>query len=149
MENNFKFKQFIIITLITSAWIHIGETSRAALVAFPRIAAFFEGKLQVIGLEQAQASHALIWVAWDTLLTAVLVFMFWLCAKAFGNNLKAILISGTVTSFATLGIFWIATVNTGLGEWSTAFIIFPIAWAELVIGAWIASRLYASGRWAA
>ena len=149
MENNFKFKQFIIITLITSIWIHIGEIARAFLVAFPRIAAFFEGKVQIVGLEQAQASHALIWGAWDMLLTAVLVFMFWLCAKAFGNNTKAILISGTVTCFATIGIFWIATVNTGLGEWSTAFILFPLAWAELVIGAWIASKLYASGRWSA
>ncbi|PKQ62325.1 hypothetical protein BZG02_13530 [Labilibaculum filiforme] len=143
MENKFELKQFLIITLITSIWIHIGEMARALFVAFPRIAAFFEGKMQIIGLEQAELSHALIWGAWDTLLTAVLVFVFWLCAKAFGNNVRAILVSGTVTCFATIGIFWIAFANTGLGEWSTAFILFPLAWIELVIGAWIASKLYA------
>ncbi|SDW07760.1 hypothetical protein SAMN05444411_10128 [Lutibacter oricola] len=138
----FNLKQFVIITLITSIWIHIAEVARAYFVAFPRMSAFFEGKLQIIGLDQAEMSHALIWGGWDFLLTGVLVFIFWLCSIAFGNNFKAVFISGTTTAFATIGIFWIATVNSGLGEWSTAFILFPIAWLELVIGAWIASKLY-------
>jgi hypothetical protein len=106
---------------------------------------FFENKI-VIG--DMGLSNALIWGFWDTLLTACLVFIFWLSAKAFKNNFKSILISATVTCAATLGIFWVATVNTGLGEWSTAFLVFPIAWVEMIIGAWIASKLYATGRWA-
>lgn len=76
------------------------------------------------------------------LLTAILAFIFWLCAQVFGNNLKAIVISGTTTSFATIGIFWGATVNTGLGDWTTAFMLLPLVWAELVIGALIASKLF-------
>lgn len=140
MENsNFNLKQFVIITLITSIWINVAETARALFVAFPRMLAFFGDRI-VIG--QMELSNMLIWGLWDTILTAVLVFIFWLCAIAFGNNMKSIIISGTVTCFATLGIFWIATVNTGLGEWSTAFMIFPLAWIELVVGAWIASKLY-------
>ena len=143
MENGkFKFKQFVIITLITSVWVHIAETARAYFVAFPRMLSFFEGKLQIIGLDQLQVSHALIWGLWDTILTAVLVFIFWLCSVAFGNNAKSIIISGTTTAFATIGIFWIANVNTGLGEWSTAFLLFPLAWLEMIIGAWIAMKLY-------
>ena len=142
MKGPFKFKQFVIITLITSIWIHIGETARAMLVAFPRMKDFFGDRINIIGLDQIDISHALIWGVWDTLLTAVLVFIFWLCAQAFGNNLKSIFISGTVTSFATIGVFWIATVNSGLGEWSAAFVIMPFAWIELVIGAFIASKLY-------
>ena len=140
MENTFKTKQFIIITLLTSIWINIGEVFRAVVIAFPRIKDFFEGKM-VVG--EMAVSNALIWGLWDTILSAVLVFIFWLTAKSFGNNLKSILISATVTTFATIGIFWIATVNTGLGEWSTAFIVLPVAWIEMVIGAWIASKLYA------
>lgn len=143
MENGkFKFKQFVIITLITSVWVHIAETARAYFVAFPRMLSFFEGKLQIIGLDQLQVSHALIWGLWDTILTAVLVFVFWLCSVAFGNNTKSVFISGTTTAFATIGIFWIANVNTGLGEWSTAFLLFPLAWLEMIIGAWIAMKLY-------
>ena len=145
MENNtFKLKQFIIITLITSVWIHITEIFRAVVIVFPRMKAFFENKVAIGDIE---LSNALIWGFWDTLLTACLVFIFWLCVKTFENHFKSVLISATVTCAATLGIFWIATVNTGLGEWSTAFIVLPIAWIEMIIGAWIASKLYATGRW--
>lgn len=143
MENKkFNLKQFVIITLITSIWIHIAETARAYFVAFPRMLSFFEGKMQIIGLDQLQVSHALIWGLWDTILSAVLVFIYWLCLVAFRNKTKSIIISGTTTALATIGIFWIATVNSGLGEWSSAFVIFPLAWIELVIGTWIASKLY-------
>jgi len=141
MENsNFKPKKFVIITLITSIWIHIAEIFRAVVIAFPRMKAFFGDRIEI---GQMEISNALIWGLWDTILTAVLVFIFWLCLQVFGNNFKSILISATVTCTATLGIFWIATVNTGLGDWGTAFIVFPIAWLEMLIGAWVASKLYA------
>ncbi len=140
MENKqFNLKQFVIITLITSIWINIAEVARAMLAAFPLMEDFFAGRIPIGAME---ISNALIWGAWDMLLTAVLVFIFWLCTVAFGNNFKAILIAGTTTAFATIGIFWIASVNTGLGEWSSAAIIFPIAWVEMIIGAWITSKLY-------
>ncbi|WP_310993961.1 hypothetical protein [Aequorivita marina] len=136
-------KQFVIITLITSIWIHIAEIARAIFVAFPLMEEFFAGRIPIGAME---LSNALIWGLWDTLLSAVLVFIFWLCSVAFGNNLKSIIISGTTTALATIGVFWIANVNTGLGAWSTAAIIFPIAWAEMIIGAWIASKLYAKNK---
>ncbi|WP_068471599.1 hypothetical protein [Saccharicrinis aurantiacus] len=136
----FNLKTFVIITLITSIWIHIAEVARAMFVAFPLMEEFFAGRIPIGAME---VSNALIWGAWDTLLTLILVFVYWLCAVAFGQNVKAILISGTTTALATIGIFWIASVNTGLGEWSTAAILFPIAWAEMIIGAAIAAKLYA------
>jgi hypothetical protein len=139
INNNFKLKQFIIVTLITSIWINIAEVARAMLVAFPLMEKFFADK---IAIGPMGISNALIWFGWDMLLTAVLVFIFWLCRIAFGNNTKAIIISGTTTALATIGIFWIASVNTGLGEWSSAAIIFPIALLEMIIGVWIASKLY-------
>ncbi len=136
---NFNLKQFVIITLITSIWINIAEVARAMLVAFPLMENFFAGRIPIgpMGI-----SNMLIWGGWDMLLTAILVFIFWLCTVAFGNNTKSIVISGTTTALATIGIFWIASVNTGLGEWSTAAILFSIAWIEMIIGAWIASKLY-------
>ncbi|MBE0392850.1 hypothetical protein [Flavobacterium sp. PL002] len=144
MENKvFNLKQFVIITLITSIWIHIAEVARAMFVAFPLMEKFFAGRIPIGAME---VSNALIWGIWDTLLSAVLVFIFWLCSVAFGNNLKSIIISGTTTAFATIGIFWIASVNTGLGVWSTAAILFPIAWAEMIIGAFIASKLYSKNK---
>lgn len=136
---HFNLKQFVIITLITSIWIHIAEVARAMFVAFPLMEEFFAGRIPIGAME---VSNALIWGAWDTLLTIILVFIYWLCAVAFGQNFKSIFIAGTTTALATIGVFWIANVNTGLGEWSTANILFPIAWFEMVIGAWIAAKLY-------
>ena len=139
----FNLKQFVIITLITSIWINIAEVARAMFVAFPLMKEFFAGRIPIGAME---ISNALIWGIWDTLLSATLVFIFWLCSVAFGNNLKSIIISGTTTALATIGVFWIASINTGLGEWSTAGILFPIAWVEMIIGAWIASRLYSKNK---
>lgn len=139
MNRKWSHKEFIIVTLITSVWIHIGEVGRAVVVAFPRMKAFFGDRI-VIG--QMAIGNALIWGLWDLILTAVLIFTLWLCINSFGNNRKSIFISGTLTAVATIGIFWIATVNTGLGEWGTAFLLFPIAWAEMIIGAWIGFGLY-------
>jgi hypothetical protein len=144
MEINFNLKQFIVITLLTSIWVNISEVLRAVLLIFPRMKSFFEGKM-VIG--EMAVKNVLIWTFWDMLLTTILVFIFWLCAKAFGNNNKSIFISATVATLATIGIFWIATVNTGLGEWPTAFIAIFFAWIGLLIGAFIASKLYKTGRW--
>lgn len=147
MNNNFQFKQFAIITLLTNIWIQIAEIARAALVAWPRMTSFFGDRFQIIGPNEVELSHALIWFGWGTILTVVLVFIYWLCINTFGNNFKSVLITATVTTMATVGLFWIGFVNLGLGEWSTAFIILPLVLIELVLGAWIASKLYASGHW--
>lgn len=135
----FNGKQFIIITLLTSIWIHITEILRAVFVAFPLMKDFFGDRIPIgpMGF-----SNALIWGAWDMILTATLVFITWLCMLVFGKNIKTILISATVTTFATMGVFWIASVNTGLGVWSTAFTIIPIVWIEMIIAAWIVIKLY-------
>lgn len=142
MDSSFKLKQFVIITIITSIWIHIAETARTLFIAFHRIEAFYTGKIGIIGPDKFQLSHALIWGAWDMIISGVLVFLTWLCVTVFGNNIKSIIIASTITAFATIEVFWIATVNFGLGEWKSAFIIFPFALAELIIGARIVSKLY-------
>lgn len=88
-------------------------------------------------------SNALIWGIWDAILASTLVFIYWLCAQIFGQNVKSIVISATVTCMATLGVFWIGSVNSGLGTWEMAVTLVPIAWFEMLIGAFLASRLYA------
>lgn len=142
MKNTFNLKQFLIITIITSIWIHIAEIARTLFVAFHKMESFYAGKFGIIGPNNFQLSHALIWGALDVIISGILVFLTWLCVTVFGKNHKSIIIASTVTAFATIEVFWIATVNFGLGEWKSAFIIFPIALAELIIGAHIASKFY-------
>ncbi len=45
MNNKFVLKDFIIITLLTSIWINIGEVARAMLVIFPMMKEFFGDKI--------------------------------------------------------------------------------------------------------
>lgn len=146
MENqDFRIKQYLIITLITMIPLSIGELLRAELVVLPRMKAFFDGVLVYGEMNTAMMALSSLLVA---LLSLVLVFTFWLCAKAFGNNLKAVMISGTLILVSSIVIYWIVNIAIGLGDWGTALIVFPLAWMEFVIGAWVASRLYAAGRWA-
>jgi len=139
MNSHFNVKQFIVVMLLTSIWIHIAGIARAMLVAFPMMEAFYAGK---IAIGPMRVSNAIIWGLWDTVLAATLVFIYWLCMPAFGKGRRSIVIAATVTCMATLGVFWIGSVNSGLGTWEMAFILVPIAWVEMLIGAFIAATLY-------
>jgi len=141
---NFKLKQFLIITLLTSIWIHISEVFRYLVLVIPRIQTYLDNKEGVAVMDLGIFS---IWGLWDTLLTTVLVFVFWLYSKVFGNNQTSIFVSGTIVWLAVFVIFWVATANMGLTSWNILFITLPLSWLEMIIGTWVASRLYATDRW--
>ena len=105
----------------------------------PRVKSFFDDKS---GIAEMDFSIFLIWGLWDTLLTAVLVFIFWLFKNSFGLNQKTILISSIFVWLAVFVIFWVATANMGLADWNALLMILPLAWFEMYIGTWIASKLY-------
>ena len=140
MENlKFNIKQFIIITLLTSIWINISEIFRYFVFVMDRTKAFFPNKE---GVAEMNISIFSIWGVWDTILTGILVFIFWLYANTYGNNNRSVIVSGTIVWIAVFVIFWIATANMGLANWSILLITLPLSWLELVIGAFIASKLY-------
>lgn len=138
-NTNFNLKQFIIITLITSIWINISEVFRYFVLVMPRVKSFFDNKA---GVAEMDWGIFAIWGFWDTLLTAVLVFIFWLYAKSFGFTTKSALVSGTIVWSAVFVIFWVATANMGLSDWNILLITLPLSWLEMVVGAWIALKLY-------
>lgn len=133
------WKQFIIITLITSIWINASEVFRYFVFVMERTKAFFPNQE---GVAEMNLGIFSIWGFWDTLLTAVMVFVFWLCTNVFGNNIRTILLSATFVWAAVFVIFWVATANMGLADWNILWITLPLSWIELIIGAWIVSKLY-------
>ena len=135
----FKVKQFIFITLVCSIWIHISEVFRYFVLIMPRTKEFFNHRE---GIAEMNGTIFTIWGLWDTLLTAILVFIFWLYAKSFEFNLKSVLISGTLVWFAVFVIFWVATVNMGLSSWSTLLIALLLSWIEMIVGTFITYKLY-------
>ncbi len=85
----------------------------------------------------------LIWGIWDTLLTASIVFMFWLVARAFGNHNRSVLIASLASWFFFFVLFWIGMYNMSLTSLSLAAIALPLALLETLVASFIASRLYA------
>jgi len=146
INDNFNLKQFVLITLIVSIWINLSEVFRYFVLVMPRVKSFFQ---DMSGVAEMDLGIFTIWGFWDTLLTGVLVFTFWLFAKSFGNNRRSVFVSGTIVWLAVFVIFWVATANMGLSSWQILLITLPLSLLEMVVGAWIASRLYAANKWAA
>lgn len=139
MKLSFNLKQFVIITLLVSIWIHISEVFRYFVLVMPRMKTFFQDQSGIADMNMGIFS---IWGLWDTLLTAILVFVFWLYARSFGNTAKSVWVSGIFVWMAVFVIFWVATANMGMSEWSILFITLPLSLLEMLVGAWMASWLY-------
>ncbi|MEO1011692.1 MAG: hypothetical protein AAFX53_10330 [Bacteroidota bacterium] len=135
----FVLKQFVRITLLVSIWINISEVFRYFVLVRPRVKAFFDNKEGVAEMDWVIFT---IWGFWDMLLTGILVLIFWLYTKSSENNNKSILVSATLVWFSVFVIFWVATANMGLSDWSILWITLPLGWLEMVVGAWMASKLY-------
>ena len=133
-----RLKRFIIITLLTSIWVNISEVFRYFVLVMPRVKAFFNYQS---GIAEMDLKIFAVWGVWDTILTTILVFVFWLTAKAYGNTNKAIFIAGTTVWIGVFVIFWVATANMGLCEWSILGMTLPLSWLEMIVGAWIAAKL--------
>lgn len=140
MDKKFVVKDFILITLLTSLWVNVSELVRyfacvrpemqEYLAVIPNMGAIWE--LQIIA----------VWSVWDTLLTALFVFLFWLCAQVFGNNSKAILISGVMSWCFFFVLFWVGMANMNLSSWGALLVILPLTLLETLVASTIASKLY-------
>lgn len=140
MKKNFVLKEFVLISLITSIWVNISELVRYFGYVRPKMQEFFSyipemGKIWDIQI-------LAVWGFWDTLLTCLYVFLFWLCAQVFGNNLKSIVISGVMSWAFIFVLYWVATANMLLAEWSNLLVVLPLALLETLVASFIASRLY-------
>jgi hypothetical protein len=139
MSNRFVLKDFIIITLIVSLWVNISEVFRYFVIVRPEM----HINLSVIpNVADMNLTIFLIWGFWDTLLTALFVFLFWLCANSFGNNYKTIIMSGLVSWCFFFVLFWVGMANMNLSNWMFLFIVLPLALIETIVASFIASKLY-------
>lgn len=140
MNKKFSAKDFIIITLLTSIWVNVSELVRFFAYVKPELQSFLVGVPNVLAMDEL--GILLIWGAWDTLLSALYVYLFWLCAQVFGNNRKSILMSGIMAWAFFFVLFWVGSANMNLARWSSLLIILPLTLLETVVAAAIASKLY-------
>lgn len=130
--------KFITITLITSIWINASEVFRYFILIRPQVQAFFNNQP---GIAEMDWGIFVIWGFWDTLLTVILVFISWLFVSKFGNNIRSIFLAGTLVWSSVFVIFWVAAANMGLASWDILLIALPLSWVEMVVGVWIICRL--------
>ncbi len=142
MNKTFKLKNFIIITLITSVWVHAYQLVRFFAYVRGELQSFLPMVPNVAPMDNLET--LIIWGAWDTLLAALYVFLFWLCAQVFGNNRKSVLLSGVVSWCFFFVLYWVGTANMNLIGWQPLLIILPLTFFEPLVAAMIASKLYSN-----
>ncbi len=138
-KSEFNLKSFVIIVLITSIWINASEVFRYFILVMPKVKAYW-GNLESV----ADMNWTIfgIWGIWDTLLTAMIVFLFWLYTQRFGNNIRSILISAVLAWVFFFVLYWVGVANMGYSDWSILWITLPLSLIELIIANFIASKLY-------
>ena len=139
MKKEFLIKDFIVITIITSLWVNASEVFRYFVLVRPEMHEYLSVVPNVADMNWGIFA---IWGLWDTLLTALYVFLFWLCAQTFGNNLKSVVISGFMSWCFFFVLFWVGMANMNLSSWSYLFIVLPLALIETLVAEFIASKLY-------
>lgn len=139
MKKEFLLKDFIVITLITSLWVNASEVFRYFVLVRPEMHEYLSYVPNVADMNLAIFS---IWGLWDTLLTGLYVFLFWLCSHVFGNNLKSVVISGFMSWCFFFVLFWVGMANMNLSSWNYLLIVLPLALIETLIATLIASKLY-------
>ena len=137
--SSFQLKQFSLIVLLVSLWVHASEVFRYFVLVMPKMKTYWKGQE---GIAEMNLGIFSIWGIWDTLLTALLVFFFWMYAQIYGNNGKSILKSSTISWLFVFVIFWVAAANMGYSDWSMLMITLPLSWLELLIATAIAAKLY-------
>ena len=139
MNNKFVLKDFVLITLVTSIWVNISEVFRYFVIVRPEM---HENLAAIQNIADMNFVIFAIWGVWDTLLTGLFVFLFWLCSRVFGNNTRTILISGLISWCFFFVLFWVGLANMNLSSWSFTIIVLPLALLETLVAAFIASKLY-------
>jgi len=140
MNKKFIIKDFIIITLFTSIWVNVSELIRYFGYVRPKMMDYFTAIPNMGEIWNLQI--IIVWGVFDTLLTALYVFLFWLCAQVFGNNSKSILVSGFMSWCFFFVLFWVGSANMHLANWNNLPVVLPMALLETLVASYIASKLY-------
>ena len=140
MNKTFVLKDFILVTLITSLWVHAYQLIRFFAYVRGQVQSYLPAVQNVAQMDDL--GTLLIWGLWDMLLSALYVFLFWLCAQVYGNNRKSVLVSALTSWCFFFVLYWVGTANMNLIGWGAILVILPLTLAEPLVASYIASKLY-------
>jgi len=139
MKTEFIAKDFLVITLLVSVWVNISEVFRYFVIVRPEM---HDHLAAVTNVADMNIIIFAIWGVWDTILTGLFVFLFWLCSAVFGNNNRTVILSGLVSWCFFFLLFWAGMANMNLSSWSFLCVVLPLTLLETLVAAYIASKLY-------
>lgn len=138
-NKSFNIRHFIVITLITSIWINASEVFRYFILVVPRVKAYWNNLEFVADMSIGIFA---IWGLWDTILTAMVVYIFWLYSRVYGNNIRSVITSSILSWMFFFVLYWVGAANMGYSDWKILWITLPLSLLELLVASFIASKLY-------
>ena len=137
----FNVRTFTWITLLVSLWIHASETFRYFLFIMPEMQQFLAPLENVAPMN---LSIFAIWGVWDTLLSGLVVFLYWIYAQHFGESLRSAIYSGLISWLFFFVLFWIGLWNMNLASIKALMIALPLSLLEMVVASVLARYLYSA-----
>lgn len=131
-------ENFLKNTLVASIWINTSEVFRYFVIVMPTMRQDLSSVPNVAPMDWWIFS---IWGVWDTILTASIVFITWLCLKVYGSSVRTVIVAGTTSWLMFFVLFWVAMVNMNLSKVGLLTYTLPLSWIETTICAWITIKL--------
>jgi len=131
----FSPKAFILTCLIVGVWINLSEVFRYFAFVMPMTRKTLS---MVPNVAPMNGGVFFIWGGWDTILTVMTVWVYWLHAERFGATNGTAVLAGTSNWLLLFVLFWIAMFNMRLAGSATLAVALPLAWLELVVAGLIA-----------
>ncbi|MFR9546386.1 MAG: hypothetical protein SNJ29_12540 [Rikenellaceae bacterium] len=138
----FNGKDFLAASLWSAIWVGISELARYFLLVRPVQIEYFADIIPEMG-EMSQPVTLIGWTIFSLILIAMFTFIFWLCANVYGNNAKAVWVSGVTSWTMFFVLLWIALPTMHLSSWDIVPMVLPLALLETVVASYICSKVYA------
>ncbi|MBX2818727.1 MAG: hypothetical protein KTR29_03570 [Rhodothermaceae bacterium] len=135
----FNTRTYILVTLIVSLWVHASETFRYFLFIIPEMQSFLAPLENVAPIS---LPIFVIWGVWDTLLTGMVVLMYWLYTRHFGSSIRSVATTGILSWLFFFVLFWIGMWNMNLASPKALGIALPLSLMEMVVASFLAHWLY-------
>jgi hypothetical protein len=138
-KSELSIKNFVIISLLVSLWVNASEVFRYFVIVRAEMQTTLSMVPNVASMDLPIFS---IWGIWDTLLTMLAVFMYYLFSEKFGRNISSIIKSATLVWALAFVLLWAGIANMNLARWSFIPIPLSLALFELVVATFLTDWLF-------
>ena len=132
--------QLFVPAMIVNLYVQVSELVRYLSVVQPRL----QTELSMIeGVGRIDVRIFPIWGLWGTLLSIMIVAIYWLCANAAGPTIGSAVVAGTLSWTMSFVILWVGIANMEISSWNLAATALPLALVETITASLLARWLLA------